>query len=142
MQDPEQVWMVSAGVLGLIGFAAGALTAKVPAVDASTADAVADLVRRRPAVLAGSVASITGAALLLWPLVAVATDPDPDVWRSLALFSMATWVFGFGFLAVGSLLVIGIVWRGDEGPGLDVSRVLLDISHLAVWSVSAPIGAM
>ena len=46
MQDPEQVWMVSAGVLGLIGFAAGALTAKVPAVDASTADAVADLVRR------------------------------------------------------------------------------------------------
>ena len=142
MRDVEQAWVVAAGVLGLICFAAGALTAKVPAVDAPIGDAVADLVRRRRAVLTGSIASITGAALLLWPLAAVDTDPDPGVWRSLALFSMAAWVFGFGFLALGSLLVIGVVWRGDEGPRLDVSRVLLDISHLAVWSVSAPIGAV
>lgn len=142
MRDAEQTWVVAVGVIGLIGFAAGAMAAKVPAVDASTGDAVADLLRRRRAVLAGSVASITGAALLLWPLAAVATDPDPDVWTSLAVFSMAVWVFGFGFLALGSLLVIGVVWRGNEGPGPDVSRVLLDINHLAVWSVSAPIGAV
>lgn len=142
MRDAEQVWVVAAGALGLICFAAGAMAAKVPAVDVVTGDAFADLVRRRRAVLTGSVASITGAALLLWPLAAVAADPDPDVWTSLAVFSMAAWVFGFGFLALGSLLVIGVVWRGAEGPGADVTRVLLDISHLAVWSVSAPIGAV
>lgn len=142
MRDAEQAWAVAAGVLGLVCFAAGAMAAKVPAVDVDTDDAVADLISRRRTVLAGSVASVTGAGLLLWPLAAVAADPDPEVWRSLAVFSMAAWVFGFGFLALGSLLVIGVVWRGDEGPGSDVSRVLLDTSHLAVWSASAPIGAI
>lgn len=142
MDDAEQVWVVVVGTLGLICFAVGAMAAKVPAVDLTTGDAVAELVRRRRAVLAGSVASITGAALLLWPLAAVASEPDPEVWRSLAVVSMAAWVFGFGFLALGSLLVIGVVWRGDEGPSNDTARTLLDVSHLAVWSVSAPIGAV
>lgn len=142
MRDAEQAWAVVAGVVGLICFAGGAMAARVPAIDAATEDALADLVRRRRSVLAGSVASITGAALLLWPLAAVATQPDPEVWRSLAIFSMAAWVFGFGFLALGSLLVIGVVWRGGDGPGSDLSRVLLDVSHLAVWSVSAPVGAV
>jgi len=55
---------------------------------------------------------------------------------------MATWVFGFGFLALGSMLLVGIVWRTSEGPGQEVARVQLDLSHLAVWSLSAPVGAM
>lgn len=142
MRDAEQAWAVAAGAVGLICFASGALAARVPAVDADADDAVNDLIGRRRAVLAGSIASVTGAALLLWPLAAVATEPSADVWPSLAVFSMAVWVFGFGFLALGLLLVIGVVWRGDQGPAPEVARVLLDTSHLAVWSVSAPIGAV
>ena len=91
--------------------------------------------------LAGSLASVAGAGLLLWPLCVVATSTDVDVWRSLALFSVATWVFGLGILAIGSMLHVA-VWRTNGGPEGDTARVLLDLSHLAVWSVSAPVGAV
>ena len=89
-----------------------------------------------------ALATVAGAGLLLWPLCSVATSTGVDVWRSLALFSIATWVFGFGFLAVGSMLVVAMVWRTEHGPEEATARVLLDLSHLAVWSISAPIGAL
>lgn len=136
------MWAVAAGAIGLLCFVAGALLARVPAVDQPTEAAVAVLVGRRRAVLLGSVASIAGAGLLLWPLAAVATEPSEDVWPSLAALSLAAWVFGFGFLALGSLLVVGVVWRTDDGPSPALARTLLDVAHLAVWSVSAPIGAL
>ncbi|WP_426574463.1 hypothetical protein [Aquihabitans sp. McL0605] len=142
MRDAERWWAVAAGTLGLACFVAGALLTRAPAVDRPIEEAVTDLVQRRRVVLSGSVISITGAALLLWPLALVAAEPGSDGWRSLAVFSMAAWVFGFGFLALGSLLLIGVVWRVDGGPGPGLARALLDISHLAVWSVSAPIGAL
>jgi len=130
------------GVIGLVGFVAGSMAVRPPAVDLPAEQAVADLVRRRPQVLAGSLGSVAGAGLLLWPLCAVATSTGPDVWRSLALVSIATWVFGFGFLAVGSMLHVAVVWRTEQGPTRDSARVLLDLSHLAIWSISAPIGAL
>ena len=57
---------------------------------------------------------------------------------------MATWIFGFMFLAAGSVALVVTVWRADSGDVLaeHTSRALLDISHLAIWSFSAPIGAM
>ena len=142
MRDAERVWAVAVGAVGLSCFVTGALMTSAPAVDHATADALATLRRRRPWVLAGAVTSIIGATLLLWPLAVVETETGADVWRSLALFSLVTWVFGFGFLALGSLLVAGVVWRTTGGPSDEVARSLLDISHLAIWSVSAPVGAV
>jgi hypothetical protein len=139
--DAEHWWVVSVGAIGLAAFVSGALVTRAPSIDRPADEAVAELVRRRHAVLVGSIMSITGATLLLWPLALVASQPGRDGWRSLSLVSMATWVFGFGFLALASLLLIGIVWRVDGHPGVELSRVLLDMSHLAVWSASAPVGA-
>ncbi len=142
MRDAERTWTVLAGAVGLLCFIAGSLLVRAPAVDVPIAEALVDLRGRRARVLAGAVIGMAGAGMLLWPLSAVAASTDPDVWRSLALFSIVAWVFGFGFLALGSLLVIGTVWRGDDGPSSGTTRVLLDLSHLAIWSASAPIGAL
>lgn len=73
------------------------------------------LAERRGRVIAGSMASITGAALLLWPLSFVASSPAAEVWRSLAVFSVATWVFGFAFLAGGSLMLVATVRSAGSG---------------------------
>ena len=142
MRDAERWWVTICGVVGLIGFVAGFMAVRAPAIDLPVDQAVADLVRRRARVLVGSVASVAGAGLLLWPLCVVATSTDADVWRSLALFSIASWVFGFGFFAVGSMLLVAVVWRTTDGPEAALARVLLDLSHLAIWSISAPIGAL
>ncbi len=142
MQNAERLFVTIAGVLGLLSFVIGSIAARAPAVDLPIEQAQADLVRRRAQVLAGSVGAIAGAAMLLWPLSVVASSSGPEIWRSVALFSMATWVFGFGFLAVGSMLLVVVVWRTSGGPGAEIARALLDLSHLAVWSISAPVGAM
>jgi hypothetical protein len=138
----EQWWVVATGALGLVLFAGGSLMATVPPVDAPWADVTRHLVRRRTAVLVGSTASVTGVGLLLWPLAAVATSGSPDVWPTLASFSLLVWVLGFGFLAVAAVLVAGVAWRGPEELGEPVVAAILAVAHLAVWSVSAPIGAV
>lgn len=138
----EQWWVVATGVVGLVLFAGGSLLAAGPPVDAPWADVARHLVRRRTAVLAGSTASVTGAGLLLWPLAAVATSGSGDVWSSLALFSVLIWVLGFGFLVLAAVLVAAVAWRGPDEVGEPVAAALLGAAHLAVWSVSAPIGAV
>jgi hypothetical protein len=138
----EQWWVVATGAVGLVLFAGGSLMAAVPPIDAPWADVARHLVRRRIAVLAGSTASVTGAGLLLWPLAAVATSGSADVWPTLALFSVLAWVLGFGFMVLAAVLVAGVAWRGPDEVGEPVARALLGAAHLAVWSVSAPIGAV
>lgn len=142
MRDAEQMWAVVAGAFGLVSFVFGSIAVRAPAVDAPTEEALADLRARRGRVLAGSVAAVFGAGLLLWPLSVVAMTRDADTWRSLAAFSIATWVFGFGFLAFGWLLLVVTVWRTDGAMGDGVARAFLDLSHLAMWSISAPVGAL
>ena len=138
----EQWWVVSAGVAGLVLFAGGSLLAAGPPIDAPWADVARHLTRRRTAVLAGSTASVTGAGLLLWPLAAVATSGSGDVWPTLTLFSLLIWVLGFGFLVLAAVLVAAVAWRGPDEVGEPVAAALLGAAHLAVWSVSAPIGAV
>ena len=130
VRTAEQWWVVAAGSVGLVCFVAGALFTRAPAVDQPIERAMADLRDRRAAVLTGSVLSITGAALLLWPLAFVAAEPGVDRWPSLAIASMAAWVFGFGFLALASLLLVAIVWRTDGPPDVEVARTFLDLGHL------------
>lgn len=144
MRDVERVWAVAAGSVGLVCFVAGSLAVAAPRIDQAIGGSVGELAERRGRVIAGSLASITGAALLLWPLSYVASSPGAEVWRSLAVFSMATWVFGFMFLAAGSLMLVATIWRTGSGvvPADNTSRTLLDLSHIAIWSFSAPIGAL
>lgn len=142
MHDAEQWWVVATGVLGLVLFAGGSLLAAGPPVDAPWVDVARHLVRRRAAVLVGSTASVTGAGLLLWPLASVATSGSGDVWPSLASFSLLAWVLGFGFLVLAAVLVAAVAWRGPDEVGEPVAGALLGAAHLAVWSVSAPIGAV
>lgn len=142
VQNAERLWVTIVGVLGLVSFVAGSIAARPPAVDQPIEQARTELVRRRAWVLGGSVGALTGAGMLLWPLGVVASSSGTGAWNSLALFSMAIWVFGFGFLAFGSMGLVAVVWRTSGGPGDEASRVLLDLSHLAVWSISAPIAAM
>lgn len=138
----EGWWAVAAGLVGLIAFAGGSLLADLPRIDASDPEVVDRLSARRTRILAGSVLSVTGAALLLWPLSLVATSGSDAVWPSLALFSVASWVLGFGFLTVGALLTSAVAWRDPSTFDPPTLRLALDAAHLAVWSVSAPIGAI
>ncbi|MBX3315196.1 MAG: hypothetical protein KF906_12860 [Actinobacteria bacterium] len=144
MRDAERLWVLGSGVVGLVAFVAGSLAVAAPRVDETASVAVAELVRRRGRVIGGAVLSITGTGLLLWPLGAVAAAAGDEVWRSVAAASMAAWALGFGLYTVGLLLLVGVVWRPaeDGGPGDDTVRLLLDLSHLLVLSVSAPIAAV
>ncbi len=142
MHGAEQVWVIGSGVVGLVLFAGGSLLAAMPLIDARAVDVRTHLADRRTAILAGSVAATAGAGLLLWPLAAVASTGSPDVWPSLALFSIAAWVLGFGFLAMATCLVAGLAWRGTEELADETIAAVLAVAHLAVWSVSAPIGAV
>ena len=142
MHGAEQWWVVATGVAGLVLFAGGSLLAAGPPIDAPWADVARHLVRRRTAVLIGSTASVTGAGLLLWPLAAVDASGSADVWPTLARFSLVVWVLGFGFLVLAAVLVVAVAWRGPEEVGEPVATTLLGAAHLAVWSVSAPIGAV
>jgi hypothetical protein len=142
VRGAEQVWVVGGGLAGLVLFAGGSLLAAAPPIDAPWAEVARHLVRRRTAILVGSTASVTGAGLLLWPIAALAADASADVWPSLAAFSVVIWVLGFGFLALAAVLVAGVAWSGPERLGEPVVAALLTVAHLAVWSVSAPIGAV
>lgn len=52
------------------------------------------------------------------------------------------WVLGFAFLSLAELLVVAVAWRGPEALQRWVARLFRDASHLATWSVSAPLGAI
>jgi hypothetical protein len=140
--DAEVAWAVVAGVVGLVSLVVGSFLVQAPAIDADVRDAVASLAARRAPVLAGSLLSTTGSALLLWPIAVVASAPGGEVWRSAALLSVALSVGGFLFLAVAALAHATVAWRAPVAGGDDSARLLLDAAHLATWSVSAPIAAV
>jgi hypothetical protein len=142
MRDAERWWAVATGIAGLVAIAGGSLLTNVPRVDHAFEGVRKELARRRSAILVGSVVSVSGSALLLWPLALVATSDAEDVWRSLALFSVGAWVLGFAFLAFAAMLVLAVAWRDPADLEPSVGRLLLDASHLATWSVSAPVGAI
>lgn len=142
MRDAERWWVLVAGVAGLVAFTGGSLLTGVPRVDDTLERVQDDVARRRNAVLVGSVLSVSGPALLLWPLAVIATSDVEDVWPSLALFSIGAWVLGFAVLAFATMLVVAVAWRGPSGVAPSAVRLLLDASHLATWSVSAPLGAI
>ena len=141
MVDAEQMWVVAAGGAGLVMFAAGSMLTGTPRVDAADGDVVTALSERRGSMLVGSVLSISGCALLLWPLAAVA-DSGAPVWDSLALFALALWVLGFAMLVAAATTVAALAWREPATIEPATLRLVLDGSHLATWSVSAPLGAM
>lgn len=142
MADAETIWILSTGGVGLAAFASGSMLSAVPPVDADLVEHIVEsLSRRRGPVLVGSVLSVTGAALLLWPVAAVSTTGTGEAWSSLALFSVAIAVLGFTFMTTASMLVAALVWRDPRDVPGPVTRLCLDASHLAIWSVSAPIGA-
>lgn len=98
MSDAERWWVIATGVLGLMLFAGGSVATRPPRVEDPLDEVVANLLTRRSSVLAGSLATITGTSLLLWPLVSIATDAGTDAWRSLAFASVAARLLGFGLL--------------------------------------------
>ena len=141
MEDVERWWALGAGVVGLAAFAGGSLLAAVPSVGMTGQALLDELAARRSKVLAGSVAAVTGVALLLWPLALISTAGS-DGWSSLGLFALAAWVLGFSCLVVVSLVNAGLVWGEPQAIAPATARLLLDIGHLATWSVSAPVGAV
>ncbi len=141
MGDVERWWVVTAGVVGLAAFVGGSVLTGLPAVDDTDDVVVAALVRRRSAILTGSVLSALGVALLLWPLAVVSADGD-DGWADLGTFALATWVLGFAFLVVGALGRAALAWRDPTALPVAVVRLVLDLAHLATWSLSAPVGAV
>jgi hypothetical protein len=142
MRDVERWWALAAGIVGLVALAGGSLLTNVPRVDRAFEDLREDIARRRTSMLVGSVLSVSGSAMLLWPLALVATSRADDVWSSLAVASVGAWVLGFAFLAFAAMLVVAVAWRDPADLEPSVARLLLDASHLATWSVSAPVGAI
>ena len=130
------------GVAGLLALAGGATLIGGPWVALPDDEIRSALERRRSTVLAGAVSVAAAAGLLLWPVAAVAVAPADGAWQSLALFSVAAWAVGFGFLGVSALVVAAVAWRGPSALGPVATRALLDAAHLGIWSVSAPIGAV
>ena len=137
MTDFEHWAVIASGVVGLASFAGGSLLAATPPLDTDLSRVVATLERRRPLILAGSVLSAAGAALLLWPVAAVSTSGSGDAWPSLTLFSIAVAILGFGFVTVSAVLLAALAWRAPEEVPDPVIGLVLAASHLAVWSVSA-----
>lgn len=144
VRDAERLWALGTGIVGLVGFVAGSFAIAAPRVDRPLPEIVDDLVGRRSRVVFGALASITGTALLLWPLVAIASLDGPEVWRSVALLSVAAWTMGFGAYGLAMALIVGVVWRpaDDGGPTEKTVRLLVDLAHLLVWSLSAPVAAI
>ena len=142
MDDAEAWWVVIVGVIGIVAFVAGAVVGAPPPVDATDDEVATVLVNRRTPILAGALLSVTGAALLLWPLSAVATRSPGEGWASLGLFSVAVWVLGLGTLVLASILVAAVAWRDPTALTPASLRLVLDAAHLATWSVSAPVGAV
>lgn len=136
------------GAVGLVGFVAGSLLARVPRPDAEGDHVVAALVRDRGRILAGSVLAVLGTTLLLLPVAVVSAAPHTggggrgDGWSALGLFALATWVLGFGFLALSAVATSAVVWRDPGALSPSTRQLLLDASHLATWSISAPVGAV
>lgn len=141
MSDAETYWVVAAGAVGLFAFAIGSVLPAVPPIDATMDDVLHSLQRNRARILAGSVLAPTGAALLLWPISAVATTNPDQGWASLRAFSIAVAVLGFAFVAISSVAMAALAWRDPKGVHPSTVRLVLDGCHLAIWSVSAPIGA-
>lgn len=133
--------MVAAGTVGVTAFAVGSVFAAAPQIDAAIGDVVEALQRNRARILVGSVISPAGAALLLWPISAVATTGSDEGWVSLRAFSIAVAVLGFTFVALSAVGVAALGWRDPGEVTPSTIRLVLDGCHLAVWSVSAPIGA-
>ena len=142
MSDAESIWVVSVGVIGLVGFVAGSFLCGAPRVDADLDHALATMRRRRSTVLVGAILSATGGGLLLWPIAAVSTAGSGEAWRSLALFNVAVAALTFSFLVVTSVLAAALVWRDPADLPPPTSRLVLDGLHLATWSVSAPLAAV
>jgi hypothetical protein len=122
---------VATGAVGLAAFAGGSLLMALPPIDAPDDEVVATLELRRQPVLAGAVASVLGVALLLAPLAEVG-----------GAFALATWVLGFAFLALGACAPAAVAWRDPDGLPPAAVRLVLDLAHLATWSLSAPVGAV
>lgn len=133
-------WVVAAGVLGLMAFAGGSAAMALPSIDAPDDEVVATLVRRRSAILVGATLSVLGVALLLWPLATVSADGDGRA--GLDAFALATWVLGFAFLVVAATGPAALAWRDPAALPAPVVRLVLDLAHLATWSLSAPLGAV
>lgn len=131
-------WAVGVGAVGLAAFAAGSLLMALPPIDAADDEVVATLARRRGPILAGAVLSVLGVALLLGPLAAMSADGG----TGLAAFALATWVLGFAFLVVGAAGPAAVAWRDPAALPPAVVRLVLDLAHLATWSLSAPLGAV
>lgn len=149
MRDAERWWALGVGAIGLAGFVAGSLLARVPLPDAGDDDLAVALERDRGRILSGSVLAVLGSALLLLPLAVVsaapreaAADGSGDGWSALGLFALATWVLGFGFLALSAVATSAVVWRDPAELSSSTRRLLLDAAHLATWSISAPVGAV
>lgn len=142
MDDAERWWVVGAGLIGLACLAGGSLLNALPRPDATEDHVVGHLVARRRPILAGSVLVVSGAGLLLWPLVAAVRPTDTDGWATIGPFSVAAWVLGFGFLAVAALTGAAVVWRDPAALDPSTRRLALDLAHLATWAVSAPVGAI
>lgn len=142
MADVERWWAFAVGIVGVVGWAGGSVLAGLPRIDAPDELIVERLTARRGAILVGMLLHLTGAAMLLWPLMAVSSPNSTESWRSLAAFAAGAWVLALSFLVVGSLAAMAAVWRGPTDAGIGVTRALLDIAHIATWSASAPAAAV
>lgn len=139
MEVAERWWAIGAGLVGLGAFAGGWLLMALPRVDTSDEVAIATVVERRSSILRGSLLAVSGSALLLWPLAAVNAAAGNQAWISLRVFSITVWVLAFGLLSVSAITAAALAWRDPRALAPSSARLFLDASHLATWSVSAPL---
>lgn len=138
MEEAERGWAIAAGVAGVVCLVAGSLLSALPPVDRPWPERVAALASRRGRILAGSVLTATAGALLIWPVAAVVVAGE--VWPSLRLTALGLAVLSAAVLMLVATLVATVAWRApDDDPA---ARLFLDAAHLALWSVSAPLGAL
>ena len=140
--EPETVWMIAAGLVGLAGFVAGSFLTDLPRVDSDLDDALAHVQRRRSAVLSGSTLSAVGGGLLLWPIAFLSTAGSGAAWASLALFSVVVATLTMSFLVVTAVLAAALAWRDPTALSRPTARLVLDGLHLGIWSVSGPLAAV
>lgn len=130
----------SARQFGLIGgggvllFVVGSfLPGVAPAGDDETPVWIRYLVENRSAILFGAVLTLTAVPLLL---VGVAPSTADRVGTVDAL-ALGAWVFAFGFLALSSPVMAAVAWRGPTALDASTVRFAVDVSHLALWGLSA-----
>jgi hypothetical protein len=133
---------ITAGAIGIALLAGGSTLAALPPIDQPAEATIRRLRGRRRSVLTGSLAAITGTALLLWPVAAVAAIESVEGWPSLRLFSIAVATLGSMFMAAASLMTIALAWPDADTLDVRGARLLHQIAHLATWSASAPVGAI